>query len=280
MNHDILAPYGLKFHPFRPDVPIDALYCMPELDTFFRRIEFTINDGGFSMITGDPGTGKSGALRLLAHRLRQRPDVSVGTIDHPQSRVSDFYRELGDLFGVSLQHNNRFGGFKSLRARWAEHIASTLSRPVLIIDEAQEVLSSVFCELRILSSTDLDSRNLLCVIFAGDQRLPSRFRNPDLLPLGSRIRRRTHLDYAAREDLCACLDHLLDAAGNSALMTTELKTTLAEHAAGNYRVLMNMADELLCTAIDKELPRLDEKLFFDVFQPPAPKKRAKAKARR
>lgn len=280
MNHEILSPYGLKFHPFRPDVPIDALHCMPQLDTFFRRIEFTITDGGFAMITGDPGTGKSVALRLLAHRLAQRPDVTVGTIDHPQSRVSDFYRELGDLFGVSLQHNNRFGGFKSLRARWAEHIASTLSRPVLIIDEAQEVLSSVFNELRILSSTDLDSRNLLCVIFAGDQRLPSRFRNPDLLPLGSRIRRRTHLDYAAREDLCACLDYLVDAAGNTALMTTELKTTLAEHAAGNYRVLMNMADELLCFAAEKELPRLDEKLFFEVFQPPAPKTRAKPKARR
>ena len=113
-----------------------------------------------------------------------------------------------------------------------------------------------------------------------DQRLPARFRSQDLLPLGSRIRRRTHLDYAPREDLCACLDHLIEAAGNTAIMTTELKTTLAEHAAGNYRVLMNMADELLCVAAEKELPRLDEKLFFDVFQPPAPKKRPKAKARR
>ena len=38
------------------------------------------------------------------------------------------------------------------------------------------------------------------------------------------------------------MDHLLDAAGNSSLLTTELKSTLADHAAGNYRVLMNMAD--------------------------------------
>jgi len=276
MSQKLLSLYGLKFHPFRPDVPIEALQCVSDLDTFFRRIEFTITDGGFSLITGDPGTGKSVALRLLAHRLGRRPDVTVGTIDHPQSRVSDFYRELGVLFGVPLQHNNRYGGFRSLRMRWAEHVASTLSRPVLIIDEAQEVLSSVFNELRILASTDLDSRSLLCVIFAGDQRLPSRFRNPDLLPLGSRIRRRIQLDYADRDQLCACLDHLIEAAGNSALMTTELKATLAEHSAGNYRVLMTMADELLCVAAERELPRLDEKLFFDVFQPPAPKKRARA----
>jgi type II secretory pathway predicted ATPase ExeA len=275
MNHDILSFYGLKFHPFYPDLPIEALRQTAEVATFCRRIEFTISDGGFAMITGDPGTGKSVALRLLAHRLSQRSDITVGTIVHPQSRVSDFYRELGDLFGVSLQHNNRWGGFKSLRSRWGDHVASTLTRPVLIVDEAQEVLSSVFNEIRILASKDFDSRCLLCVIFAGDNRLPSRFRHADLLPLGSRIRRRLRLEYAERDELSACLDHVISTAGNSALMTSELKMTLAEHAAGNYRVLMNMADELLCVAAERELPQLDEKLFFDVFQPPASKKHTK-----
>jgi general secretion pathway protein A len=58
----------------------------------------------------------------------------------------------------------------------------------------------------------------------------------------------------------------------TSLMTTELKATLADHAAGNYRVLMNLADELLTVAADRDLPRLDEKLFFDVFgQPTKPK---------
>jgi general secretion pathway protein A len=65
----------------------------------------------------------------------------------------------------------------------------------------------------------------------------------------------------------ACLDHLLAAAGNSSLMTTELRVTLADHAAGNFRVLMNLADELLAVAADRELARLDEKLFLEVFAP-------------
>ena len=52
------------------------------------------------MVTGEPGTGKSVVLRLLAHRLRALRDVAVGTIEHPQSRIADFYRELGDIFGV------------------------------------------------------------------------------------------------------------------------------------------------------------------------------------
>jgi type II secretory pathway predicted ATPase ExeA len=269
MTHPKLQTlYGLKFHPFRPDIPIEALHTTPTIDGFLRRVEYAIADGGFAMITGEPGSGKSIALRLLAHRLRQIPDLTVGTIEHPQSRTSDFYRELGELFGVPLAAHNRFAGFQSLRTRWAEHITATMRRPVLIIDEAQEALTQVFNELRVLASKDLDSRQLLCVVFAGDARLPERLRAPELLPLGSRIRRRHHVDAASRDELCACLDHVLEVAGNPSLMTSELRVTLAEHALGNHRILMNMADELLAVAVERELPRLDDKLFLEVFQQP------------
>src|SRR5262249_1727822 len=103
---------------------------------------------------------------------------------------------------------------------------STLMRPVLIIDEAQEALTTVLTVLRLLASKDFASKQLLCAVFAGAARLPERLRTAELLPLGSRIRRRLVLDYASRDELLACLDHLLEAAGNPSLMTTELKATL------------------------------------------------------
>ena len=280
MTANLRAFYGLKFHPFRSDVPIDALRTTPAIEQFCQRVEFTVIDGGFALITGEPGTGKSVAMRMLAHRLGHHRDVTIGSLEHPQSRVADFYREMGELFGVPMQHHNRWGGFKALRQRWAEHVASTLMRPVLLIDEAQEMLSTVLSELRVLSSKAFDSRSLLCVIFAGDQRLTTRFRQPDLLPLGSRIRRRLHLDFADPDELKACLDHLLEAAGNPVLMTNGLKSTLAEHAAGNYRVLMNLAEELLCAGAERQCSQLDEKLFLDVFEPPARTKRQKTKTKR
>jgi general secretion pathway protein A len=104
--------------------------------------------------------------------------VIVGTVDHPQSRVSDFYRELGDIFGVPFPPHNRWAGFKTLRARWGEHIATTLMRPVLVIDEAQEMLATVFGELRVLSSKDFDSKSLLCVVLAGDGPFARAIANP------------------------------------------------------------------------------------------------------
>ena len=85
-------------------------------------------------VHGAPGLGKSVTLRLLAERLAGVRDVQVGVLSRPQARMADFYRELGDLFGVDLQPHNRWGGAKLLRERWQSHIDASLCRPVLIVD--------------------------------------------------------------------------------------------------------------------------------------------------
>ena len=271
MRSSLQALYGLKWNPFSPELPVEALWPTPPVEHFIWRIEHSlIREGGFALLSGEPGTGKSVTLRLLAERLRQLPDVSVGVLTHPQSHLADFYRELGDLFGITLQAHNRWHGFKSLRQRWLTHLEQTRLRPLLLIDEAQELHPSVLSELRILSSTDFDSRLLLSVVLAGDRRLNDKLRREELLPLGSRIRTRLMLDSASSEQLLTALEHLLDSAGNAQLMNPVLKQTLCEHALGNYRILTTMAAELLDAAVQKELPTLDEKLYFEVFAPPKP----------
>ena len=269
MNRKLLALYSLKFNPFGPELPTEALRMTSRFEDFAWRIENSlVREGGFALITGDPGTGKSVALRLLAERLSGLRDLTIGALAHPQSNLADFYREMGELFGTPLKPHNRWGGFKVLRERWISHIESTLTRPVLLIDEAQEMSAPVLSELRLLTSTHFDSRLLLSVVLAGDARLTEALRHDDLLPLGSRIRTRLHLDYAQREDLQACLEHLLRSAGNAKLMTPELIDTLCDHAAGNYRVLTTMAAELLAVAVRQEAMTLDEKLYLEVFAPP------------
>lgn len=274
-NTDIRSLYGLKYNPFLPDIPPEALFTLPGAEAFGHRVQAMAAQGGFALISGDPGLGKSKALQQIAHRLEKIPDLSVGVMQRPQSNLGDFYRELGELFGVGLSPANRYGGFKALRQRWKSHCQSTLLRPVLLIDEAQQVSAACLTELRLLQSDHFDSQSLLFTLLCGDNRLAERFRSADLLPLGSRIGPRLMLTPLSPEQLQQYLDFALDQAGNTELMTTELVRTLAAHAANNLRVLNQMAAELLAAAAERNLPRIDEALFFELFSPSGTKSRRK-----
>jgi type II secretory pathway predicted ATPase ExeA len=256
------ALYGLKWNPFLEDIPVEALCKTPRIDHFAWRVEDLVMHGGFALITGDVGAGKSSVLRLLADRLSGLHDVVVGEVQRPQSRVTDFYRELGDLFGFAVSTSNRWGAYKAVRAKWQAHIQQTLFRPVLLIDEAQEMSPLLLAELRLLGSTKLDTCTIVTVVLSGDRRIEEHLRTPELAPVNSRIRARLVLDAETPEELGAMLRHLLAAAGNPALMTDELQRTVCEHAAGNRRMLMNLCHELLALAVAKNAKRLDEELYL------------------
>ncbi len=269
MTKKLLALWGLKWNPFSPEVPSEALFVTPPVEHFCWKIEQgLVRDGGFALVTGDPGLGKSVVLRLLAERLAVLADLTVGALAHPQSHLGDFYRELGALFSCPLNPYNRWGGFQALREKWQAHLDATLLRPVLLVDEAQEMHPAVLNELRLLASTRFDSRIILSVVLAGDGRLVERLVQPELLPLGSRIRSRLTLEPLPREELLAHLKHWLVAAGNASLLTPPLMDTLCEHALGNLRVLANLGAELLAVAAQRELPQLDEKLYLELFAAP------------
>ena len=245
-NKNLRALFGLTHKPFSNHIPLEALWHPPGTNAFFYRVETVVLDGGFVLIGGEPGVGKSKLLQLLeAHLLRLGGDIVVGVMEHPQSSVSDFYRELGDLFGVKLSPSNRYGGFKSLRQRWRDHIQSTLFKPILLIDEAQEMISKCLTELRLLSSARFDSDCLLTTVLCGDHRLTERFRSASLAPLGSRIRTRWILSPWNHNTLKEFLTHALESAGAPHLMTKEVLEALVLHCSGNLRLLCAMATYLL-----------------------------------
>ena len=93
MNKKMLALYGLKWNPFAPDVPVEALHVSRRIESFCWRVEQLVGEGGFALLTGAPGTGKSVTLRILAERLGGQRDVKIGILSRPQAGLADFYRE-------------------------------------------------------------------------------------------------------------------------------------------------------------------------------------------
>lgn len=267
MNRQALAARGLKFNPFCAQIPVEALWTSPAVEAFCWRIEGLLAEGGFALISGACGCGKSATLRILQARLASQREVSVGVLSRPQASLADFYRELGDLFGVPLRPHNRWASAKALRERWLQHLETSLLRPVLLVDEAQEMAPGVFAELRLLSSAELDSRSMLTAVLCGDDRLRGRLETPELLPLASRIRARLRSEPLPACELLSCLQHLLEAAGNAKLLTGGLQQTLCEHAAGNLRLLTNMANDLFVAACRQNIDTLDDKLYLQVFAP-------------
>ena len=76
----LLSLCGLKWNPFSPELPSEGLLVTPKIESFVWRVEQLVQEGGFALISGDSGTGKSVALRIVAERLASVRDVVVG---HP-----------------------------------------------------------------------------------------------------------------------------------------------------------------------------------------------------
>ena len=178
-----------------------------------------------------------------------------------QPRPKAVLRPVG---GVNSTSYPQLATCKTIVPRGLAHIQSTLSRPVLLVDEAQEMQSAVLAELRLLASADLDSHILLTTVLAGDGRLAERLRSDEFLPLASRMRVRLAIERAPPQDLQDCLRHALQQAGAPTLMTKEVIATICDHAQGNLRALMNMASELLAAAAQREAHQIDEKLFLEM----------------
>lgn len=274
----IRALFGLTFNPFQPDAPTDAYLLTSRTEHFLRRSRNLADKGGFALAFGEPGTGKSALLRMVQQDLDRLPDLNVGVLTRPQCSVADLYRELGHLYGVPLSPHNRWHGSTQLRETWQDHINTSLHHPVLMIDEAQAMMPLVLDELRLLTSANLDSKILLTVLVAGDHRLVQKLRTAQLAPLHSRIRVRLHLEPLLPEELRRHLAHMLDAAGNPALMTPGLMDTLSERACGNLRAMVQLAEDLLEIGAEREVRQLDETLFLEVFGSPdvdVPKRRSR-----
>jgi type II secretory pathway predicted ATPase ExeA len=102
MNRKSLALYGLKWSAFSPEVPTETLYISRHIEWFCWRVENLVREGGFALVTAQPGVGKSVALRILAERLGAQQNVQVGILSRPQAAPNRTSKICGSQFVRSL----------------------------------------------------------------------------------------------------------------------------------------------------------------------------------
>ena len=147
--------------------------------------------GGFGLLTGEVGTGKTTVLRAMISRLPQQTQVAV--ILNPALSSHDLLATICDELGLSYRDDV---SFKQLTDTIYQHLIANHAegrQTLLLVDEAQHLMPDVLEQLRLLTNLETDSRKLLKVVLIGQPELQQLLQQERLRQLAQRITSRYHL---------------------------------------------------------------------------------------
>ncbi|SMY37641.1 Putative general secretion pathway protein A [Photobacterium malacitanum] len=147
--------------------------------------------GGFGLLTGEVGTGKTTVLRAMISRLPQQAQVAV--ILNPALSSHDLLATICDEFGLNYIDG---ASFKQLTDVIYQHLIANHAagkQTLLLVDEAQHLMPDVLEQLRLLTNLETDSRKLLKVVLIGQPELQQLLQQERLRQLAQRITSRYHL---------------------------------------------------------------------------------------
>ena len=171
--------------------------------------------GGFVLLTGEIGAGKTTICRCLLEKVPASSRVAY--IFNPKLSVEDLLLSICDEFGVQLED-------RSPQHASIKHYVDALNRflldehaqgrnSVLIIDEAQNLSSDVLEQLRLLTNLETSARKLLQIILIGQPELRDIVARPELEQLAQRMIARYHLEALSESETADYIAHRLSVAG-------------------------------------------------------------------
>lgn len=170
------------------------------------------HDGGFVLLTGEVGTGKTTLCRCLLEKVPE--DTDVAFIINPRLSVVDLLANICDELGISYDTgklNNRLLVDAINHYLLDRHAAGR--HTVLVIDEAQNLETEVLEQLRLLTNLETHERKLLQIILLGQPELQDKLNTPELRQLSQRVTARYHLQALNHADMQAYIKHRLSIAG-------------------------------------------------------------------
>lgn len=257
------AFYHLREKPFSILPDPDLIYWGKMHSMAFTMLEFGVmNNAGFTVITGEIGSGKTTLVRHLLKKIS--PQITIGLISNsPQGR-----QELLQWILMSL--NQPFEGeYPFLFKRLQDYLYGQFAngrRTILIIDEAQNLEPEALEHLRMISNINADKFQILQLILVGQPELHNLLLAPKLHQFAQRISSDFHLRPLDSDEVANYISFRLQAVGSlRPLFTREACALIATASGGVPRMINVLCDTALVYGFANDQKIISDQLVRDVI---------------
>ena len=250
--------FGLSEAPFSIAPDPRYLYMSRRHQEAFAHLLYGVNaGGGFVLLTGEVGAGKTTVCRCLLEQIPESCDVAY--IFNPKLTVAELLSTICVEFGIAYP-----SGTTSIKV-YVDCINNYLleanargRHTVLIIDEAQNLSADVLEEIRLLTNLETNQRKLLQIILLGQPELATMLERPELRQLAQRVVARYHLGALTKAEVSAYVRHRLETAGTQRqLFPFALMGRVYALSGGIPRVINVLCDRALLGAYVQGKERVD-----------------------
>lgn len=236
------AFYGLSDNPFSIAPNPHYLFLSGRHREALAHLTYGLGEtGGFVLLTGEVGTGKTTVSRSLLNQLPANTDTAF--ILNPSLTEQELLATLCDELSIVYTDNPSIKQLTDLISGFLLKNHQAERNTVLIIDEAQHLRPEVLEQLRLLTNLETDTKKLLQVILIGQPELQQLLRRQELRQLAQRITARYHLLPLTLEEVGFYVLHRLQVAGRQQLLFNRGAIKALHQCSGGIPRLINLIAE-------------------------------------
>lgn len=254
------AFYGLNDNPFSIAPNPHYMFLSDRHREALAHLTYGLGEtGGFVLLTGEVGTGKTTVSRCLLEQIPDNTDTAF--ILNPSLTELELLATLCDELEIAYGDNPTLKQLTDLISMYLLNNHKNGRNTVLIIDEAQHLRSEVLEQLRLLTNLETNTKKLLQVILIGQPELQQLLKRQDLRQLAQRITARYHLLPLNKEEIALYVQHRLQVAGrHEPLFTRKAIAALHKHSGGIPRLTNLLCERALMAGYGQVKVPIDHKM--------------------